>query len=153
MSPGVASAASEQSFQSDALRNSTYLASMGRNHAAGVESLFGRATSWSVEDKGTINGHHKVRLVDASRVPSDGCLDSHAEVNGGHPYVIACNSGDYQIWEVFKTGDYVVFKSYGAYTQQHVHVCVKAPTGLRADHTNTVLLATCDTNSRYQRWF
>ncbi|GAB1694513.1 hypothetical protein KRM28CT15_63160 [Krasilnikovia sp. M28-CT-15] len=118
MSPGVASAASEQSFQSDALRNDTYLVSRGTNRAAGVFSLFGRASAWSVQDKGMINGHHKVKLVDASKV-----------------------------------GNYVVFKSYGAFTKQHAHVCVKAPTGLNPDHTNKVTLATCDTNSRYQRWF
>jgi len=152
-SPGVAFAASEQSFQSDALRNDTYLTSRGRNQPAGVFSLFGRATSWTVQDKGTINGHHKVKLVDAGNVPSDGCLDSHGAGSGGNPYVQACNSNNNQIWEVFNVGDYVVFKSYGAFTNQNLHLCVKAPAGLNADHTNKVTMATCDTTSRYQRWF
>lgn len=152
-SPGAAFAASEQSFQSDALRNSTYLTSRGTNQPAGVFSLFGRATSWTVQDRGTINGHHKVRLVDAGNVPSDGCLDGNGKTSGGNPYVKACNTGDNQIWEVFNVGDYVVFKNYGSFTHQNLHLCIKAPAGLNADNTNKVTLATCDTNSRYQRWF
>ncbi|WP_412744566.1 ricin-type beta-trefoil lectin domain protein [Krasilnikovia sp. MM14-A1004] len=152
-SPAPAFASYVQSFQSDALRNNTYLTSRGTNQSAGVQSVNGRVTRWTVEFVKPINGHSMVKLKDASNEPSDGCLDSNGQNSGGNPQVKACNDLDNQKWEQFSFGNYFVFKSYGAFSYHGWHVCIQAPTGLNPDHTNKVFMYTCNTDSRYQRWF
>ncbi|MFC4065988.1 ricin-type beta-trefoil lectin domain protein [Actinoplanes subglobosus] len=150
--PSPASAASVQSFRSVGLGlgNYVYLTTAGLNQPVGLYP--GSSTwmmTWTVENKGTVNGHSMVKLVD----DENRCLDSNGSGVGGHPYVRACNAGDYQLWEVFHPADHsgwVVFKSRGAFTKQGgKHLCIHSGTSSVNDN---VTLQTCNTNAAYQQW-
>ena len=76
------------------------------------------------------------------------CLDSHASTSGGDAWVHACNGGDYQIWEVFYQDNSTrVFKSWGAYTQQGLHLCLALASNGHA------VMRTCDVGSGAQQWY
>ena len=76
------------------------------------------------------------------------CLDSHAATSGGAAWVVRCNGGNYQKWEVFYPSNGTrVFKSYGAYTQQGLHLCLSSS----GDHA--VIMATCNANAARQQWW
>ena len=76
------------------------------------------------------------------------CLDSHAATNGGAAWVIRCNGGNYQKWEVFYPSNGTrVFKSYGSYTQQRLHLC------LSVSGNHAVIMQTCNTANTKQQWW
>jgi hypothetical protein len=93
------------------------------------------------------SGHDRVFLKTES---SGGrCLDSHAAKNGGGAWVISCNGGDYQIWEVFyESNNARVFKSWGAWTKQGLHLCLATTS---ANHY--VIMSTCNESSARQQWY
>ncbi|WP_203782722.1 hypothetical protein [Paractinoplanes rishiriensis] len=151
-----ARAESVQTFQNAYLRRGFMLSCCDSNAAAPAWlEQFGNA-AWTVYSVGSVNGHGIVRLQSADR-PAAGCLDSHGNNAGGSVWVQACNSGDYQKWEVFNVSSggesFVVFKSRGAYTQQGGrHLCVAGKlvtNGVREG----IHLATCNTGDSWQRFF
>lgn len=104
------------------------------------------ATWWYIQQiSDSPSGHDRVFLKTAT---SGGkCVDSHGARNGGDAWNVSCNGGDYQIWEVFyQTDGTRVFKSWGAWTKQNLHLC------LAADQRD-VIMATCNEGASRQRWY
>jgi hypothetical protein len=100
---------------------------------------------WKSVAKGrSASGHSLIQL---KSLLNGRCIDSNAAAAGGIAWLRGCNTGDYQIWEVFRDGDHFLFKSWGAWTQQGWHLCLKA-TG----NPGTVKMAVCDPNNDGQRW-
>jgi hypothetical protein len=92
------------------------------------------------------SGHDRVFLKSTSATGR--CLDSHGSTNGGDAWVHSCNGGDYQIWEVFyRDNSTRVFKSWGAYTQQSLHLCLAL-----ADNGHAVM-KTCNVDHGDQQWY
>jgi hypothetical protein len=88
------------------------------------------------------------RIVKLRNVETNACLDSNAANAGGVVWVRGCNNGDYQRWEVFKNPDSsITFKSWGAWTLQSRHLCMRAQAA-----EAKLVLATCNVNSTDQRW-
>ncbi|MET7574301.1 hypothetical protein ABZT04_38360 [Streptomyces sp. NPDC005492] len=150
---GPASAAS-QNFENAGLRDGYKLVCCSSDKANPVWLEQFANASWSVYHRGDTNGHSIVQMQSADR-PAAGCLDSHGNSAGGQVWVQACNSGDYQLWEVFHVSDssqsYVVFKSRGAYTKQGKHLCIA---GLKNGGIREgIVLKTCNVNDVWQRFF
>jgi len=115
----------------------------------------------SGEGKAKIGGIDVWRIQQISDSPSnhdrvflktyDGgrCLDSHAGNVGNAAWVINCNGGDYQIWEVFyQSNGSRVFKSWGSWTQQSRHLCITS-----SSDPTVVNLATCSETATRQQWY
>jgi hypothetical protein len=102
--------------------------------------------NWTIIGRGTsTSGRALQQLQNAS---NGRCLDSHAALAGGTAYVIGCNSGNYQVWEIFlNSGGTRTFKSWGAWTLQNSHVCLQMPL-----NGGDLKMATCNTGSTDQRW-
>ncbi|MCX4909093.1 RICIN domain-containing protein [Streptomyces sp. NBC_00878] len=103
---------------------------------------------WEVESRpqsGTSNDVVKLRNIRYNR-----CLDSHAGVNNDYLFNISCNTGNYQLWEVFYNSNGTrTFKSWGAWRHQGLHLCLSSnPAG----RDFSPLLKTCNRNSAYQQW-
>jgi Ricin-type beta-trefoil lectin domain len=108
----------------------------------------GSDQDWEVESRpqrGTSNDVVKLRNVKYNR-----CIDSHAGVNNDYFFNISCNTGNWQLWEVFYNSNGTrTFKSWGAWTYQGLHLCLSSdPDG--ADYAP--LLRTCNRNSSLQQW-
>ncbi|MBT0770024.1 ricin-type beta-trefoil lectin domain protein [Kineosporia sp. J2-2] len=106
------------------------------------------AQDWEVESrpqKGTKNDVVKLRNVKYNR-----CMDSKAGKDDSVFYNVSCNTGDYQLWEVFYNSNGTrTFKSWGAWTKQGLHLC------LSDNPKSTIyapLLKTCNRNSALQQW-
>jgi hypothetical protein len=89
-------------------------------------------------------------LLQLKNVQYGTCLDSNA-TDTGPVFTRGCNTGDYQIWEIFRTVSggttYFTFKSWGAWTLQGRHRCIAT------EGTNAQLhLAVCDTTNQRQQW-
>ena len=66
---------------------------------------------WSVQSITSPTANDMVYLHMGSTM----CLDSHAATNGGAAWVVKCNGGNYQKWEVFYPSNGTrVFKGYGS---------------------------------------
>jgi hypothetical protein len=106
---------------------------------------------WEVESRpqsGTSNDVVKLRNVRYNR-----CLDSHAGRNGDNAYNIGCNTGNYQLWEVFYNNTRT-FKSWGAWKNQGLHLCVGSERVGFGDGSVQYfpVLQTCNRNSAQQQW-
>ncbi|MEU1345223.1 RICIN domain-containing protein [Streptomyces sp. NPDC005827] len=103
---------------------------------------------WEVESRpqtGTSNDVVKLRNVRYNR-----CLDSGAGVNNDPVTNNSCNTGNYQLWEVFyNTNGTRTFKSWGAWKNQGLHLCLSSDP---ASRDYPVLIRTCDRNSAVQQW-
>ncbi|MEV6383055.1 RICIN domain-containing protein [Streptomyces sp. NPDC051773] len=106
------------------------------------------AQDWEVEYRNrdeTDNDVVKLRNVRHNR-----CLDTHAGVRGDEVFNHSCNTGDYQLWEVFKNSNRTwTLKSWGAWTRQGLHLCLSSSP---AGPGFVPRLNTCNRNSRYQQW-
>jgi hypothetical protein len=103
---------------------------------------------WEVESRpqsGTSNDVVKLRNVRYNR-----CLDSNAGVNDDPAVNTSCNTGTYQLWEVFYNSNGTrTFKSWGAWKHQGLHLCLsEIPDG----RDYWVYIRTCDRNSSLQQW-
>lgn len=108
----------------------------------------GSDQDWEIESRpqtGTSNQVVKLRNVRYNR-----CLDSYGGVRYDAPYTVGCNSGNYQLWEVFINSNGTrTFKSWGAWKHQGLHLCLSSsPSGPNASD----LLNICNRNSDYQQW-
>jgi hypothetical protein len=91
------------------------------------------------------SGH---KLIQLKSYLNSRCIDDNAAAAGGAAWLRGCNSGDYQVWEVFPIGSTkFVFKSWGAWTLQSRHLCLKA-----SGNPGVVKMTTCDTGNDAQRW-
>jgi Ricin-type beta-trefoil lectin domain len=108
----------------------------------------GSDQDWEVESRpqsGTSNDVVKLRNIRYNR-----CIDSHASVNNENFYTIGCNTGNWQLWEVFYNSNGTrTFKSWGAWKNQGLHLCLSSDP-LGADYLP--LLRTCNRNSSLQQW-
>ncbi|MCW2502219.1 MAG: hypothetical protein JWO79_503 [Actinomycetia bacterium] len=85
------------------------------------------------------------RLVDNDH---GGCVDSHDAGKGDKVWLMGCNGGDYQVWEIFHASNgAIVFKSYSAWVRHHQHLCIEG----NGDRSAT--LETCDVNRDWQQWW
>jgi hypothetical protein len=127
-----------------------YLGSSRRlTHYDGVDKakLGMGGSTWQVQQiSNSPSGHTRVFLKTTT---GNRCLDSHAGNVGNAVYVLSCNGGDYQIWEVFYPGNGTrVFKSWGSWTQQSRHLCMTS-----SSDPTVVNLATCNQNAARQQWY
>jgi hypothetical protein len=149
-------AAASQTFENAAIRNGYMLACCSSQQANPAWLQQFANVSWSVYHRGDVNGHSIVQIQSAD-VPEAGCLDSHGNSAGGQVWVQACNSGDYQLWEVFHVSDssqsYVVFKSRGAWTKQGKHLCIAGKHTDDGTIREGAVLKTCNVGDVWQRFF
>ena len=101
---------------------------------------------WKSVAKGTSPaGNKKIQL---KSLLNGRCIDGNAARAGGAAWLRGCNTGNHQVWEVFRIGgDAFVFKSWGAFTARNEHLCLQA-TG----NPGTVKLAVCNTRNDAQVW-
>ena len=98
---------------------------------------------WRYQPRGTLNGHPLVKFQNNY---NGRCLDSHASTT--QVWLIGCNTGSYQLWEVFVNSDGShTYKSYGAWVNQRAHVCMVAQ-GVQG-YLN---LTTCNATAGTQQW-
>ncbi|GAB3901788.1 ricin-type beta-trefoil lectin domain protein [Kibdelosporangium lantanae] len=102
---------------------------------------------WTVQQiSDSPSGHDRVFLHASG--DANLCLDQHAATNGGAAWVISCNGGNYQIWEVFYESNHSrVFKGWGSWTQQSLHLC------LSSSGNTAVIMATCNESASRQQWY
>ncbi|GIF21585.1 hypothetical protein BJ973_004970 [Actinoplanes tereljensis] len=78
------------------------------------------------------------------------CVSSHASTAGGTAYSAACST-HYENWEVFPVshngGTFYVFKSWGAWVNQGLHLCLQAN-----GNPAYVRMEPCDATNNRQRW-
>lgn len=78
------------------------------------------------------------------------CISSHASTAGGVAWMDACTT-NYENWEVFKVahngGTFFVFKSWGAWVNQGLHLCLQAN-----GNPAYVRMEACNTANNRQRW-
>lgn len=93
-----------------------------QDNVAGMAPCRQPNTHWVIIDKGEWNGHQLVQLKNNW---NGRCLDSHGSTTGTQTYVIGCNTGSYQIWEVFVNSNNTrTFKSWGAWDGPRRHMCL-----------------------------
>ena len=98
---------------------------------------------WRYQPRSTLNGHPLVKFQNNY---NGRCLDSHASTT--QVWIIGCNTGSYQLWEVFVNSDGShTYKSYGAWVNQRAHVCMVAQ-GVQG-YLN---LTTCNATAGTQQW-
>lgn len=113
---------------------------------------FSEVYNWAPTAKGTLNGRNLRQFQYVAHRPDTtkpwgGCMDSKGVASGGRPGTVACNTGDYQIWQIFKNGNgSLTFKNLGSWTNQGRHLC------LGVNSSKTVQMLTCDADSAYQQW-
>lgn len=102
-------------------------------------------TLWRYQPRGTLNGHELVKFQNDD---SGYCLDSRGSVV--EIWASGCNTGAYQLWEVFRNANGSrTYKSYGAWINQHAHVCMKATGG----DGWRFRLYTCSQSDTGQQWW
>jgi hypothetical protein len=148
----TANAEAGESYRNEAYGGCIEPYQLSGAHAAWTGTCLGSGSTvdnWYPISVGTSSsGHSLVRL---QSVAATICLDSNA-TDTGSVYTRGCNTGDYQTWEVFHShkgysDDYLTFKSWGAWTLQGRHRC------MRATATNAELkLAVCDQQNTQQRF-
>jgi hypothetical protein len=77
------------------------------------------------------------------------CLDSNGR-GPAYAVVRACNTSDYQLWEVFSSGSTIRFKSWGAWTHASKHMCLAYYES--GDGPSQVFTETCDADSPREYW-
>jgi hypothetical protein len=108
--------------------------------------------NWQVIAKGTLDGRNLRQFKYAAQrsdttKPWGGCMDSKAVASGGRPGTVGCNTGNYQVWQIFKNANgSLTFKNLGSWTEQGRHLC------LGVNSSKTVQMLTCNANSAYQQW-
>jgi hypothetical protein len=86
-----------------------------------------RIVSWKFEPRGTSPSGHVLAKFQSNQ--NNGCLDSHG-VSSSQVFNIACNTGDYQLWEVFNNSNGTqTFKSWGDFTHGNLNTCMAAFAG------------------------
>jgi len=98
-------------------------------------------------DNGTYGGHPAIKIW--WRLTYKVCLDSLGQKSGA-ARINWCNTGDYQVFEVFNgsAAGTKVLKSVGAYVHQGVHICLSSGFA----NGSAISWATCDTNSSLQQF-
>jgi hypothetical protein len=142
-----ASPASADSFKT------YYNAYLGPSHyltypaSGNAKAKIGPINVWRIQQiSDSPSNHDRVYLKTYS---DNRCLDSHAGNVGNAAWVISCNGGDYQIWEVFyQANGSRVFKSWGSWTQDGRHLCITS-----SSDPTVVNLATCNESYTRQQWY
>ena len=150
----------QRSYYNAYIGTSRHLAqySYSGNSEAYISSTYNQI--WYVQQTtDSPSGHDRVflktassggRCLDDHAAASGGrCLDDHAAASGGRAWVISCNGGDYQLWEVFyQSNGSRVFKSWGAWTKQGRHLCLASTSG-----SYYAVMTTCNESAQRQQWY
>jgi hypothetical protein len=99
---------------------------------------------FTIEDKGTYDGKPQVKFQNGWGF----CLDSNGNHSSGSAWFNACNSGDYQLWQIFTNSNGTkTYKNKGAWTRQGRNLCLSTGGVNRA-----VIVEFCGLTTARQQW-
>ncbi|GID97946.1 ricin-type beta-trefoil lectin domain protein [Amorphoplanes digitatis] len=148
----VAVAMTAPAFAADrqrGLRNKEFSpADLGTGIAGSASEAWLRNVSlmeiFTIEDKGTYDSQPQVKIQNGY----GRCLDSRGNHSSESAWFLSCNSGDYQLWQIFTNGNGTkTYKNKGAWTQQGRHLCLASSGVNRA-----VIMQFCGLTTGRQQW-
>ncbi|MEV6306956.1 hypothetical protein AB0M02_46695 [Actinoplanes sp. NPDC051861] len=99
---------------------------------------------FTIEDKGTYDRQPQVKFQNGWGY----CLDSRGNHSSQSAWWVACNSGDYQLWQIFTNSNGTkTYKNKGAWTNQSRNLCLST-TGVN----RAVIMQFCQLTTGPQQW-